>query len=326
MKETNTDELISKYLAGEAGPEEAMELEDWKEQSDDNLAYYLECEKLFFADYQISVLANTNVQAALETVKSKLDYHNDEAKQTPVFKLRGLFKYAAAVVLIAVSVLVFNYYNHSSGGDSTTYTALDTQKKVVLEESTTAVIEPNSSLTVNEGYGKTNRLVRLKGSAYFEVTHSEQLPMLVDVGNVYVKDIGTKFKITTSPNQDTISVLVDEGIVLLYDSISTEVTLNKGERAIYIKSQKRIVRAPETAASQTFAFTHHSLKEVVQKLNAAFNTSISIESKNIEDCRLTARFTGEKLETMLEVITETLELTFIKTDNGYIIKGNRCNN
>lgn len=323
MKEINTDELISKYLAGEAGPEEAMELEDWKEQSADNLAYYLECEKLFFADYQINALTNTNVQAALETVKNQLDYTE---KRTPVFKLKGLLKYAATIVLIAGAALVFNYYNQPSGGNNTTYAALDTQKKVVLEESTVAVIEPNSSLTVDAGYGKTNRLVRLKGSAYFEVTHSEQLPILVDVGNVYVKDIGTKFKITTSPNQDTISVLVDEGIVLLYDSMSAEVTLNKGESALYIKSQKKIVIAPETAFTQTFAFTHHSLKEVVQKLSAAFNTNISIESKNIEDCRLTARFTGEKLETMLDVITETLELTFTKTDNGYIIKGNRCNN
>lgn len=323
MKEINTDELISKYLAGEADPEEAMELEDWKEQSADNLAYYLECEKLFFADYQINALTNTNVQAALETVKNQLDYTE---KRTPVFKLKGLLKYAAAIVLIAGATLVFKYYNQPSGGNNTTYAALDTQKKVVLEESTVAVIEPNSSLTVDAGYGKTNRLVRLKGSAYFEVTHSEQLPMLIDVGNVYVKDIGTKFKITTSPNQDTISVLVDEGIVLLYDSISAEVTLNKGESALYIKSQKKIVIAPETAFTQTFAFTHHSLKEVVQKLSAAFNTNIRIESKNIEDCRLTARFTGEKLETMLDVITETLELTFTKTDNGYIIKGNRCNN
>lgn len=323
MKETNTDELISKYLAGEAGPEEAMELEDWKEQSADNLAYYLECEKLFFADYQINALTNTNVQAALETVKGQLDYTE---KQTPVFKLKGLFKYAAAIALVAGAVLVFRYFNQTSGDSSTTYAALDTQKKVVLEESTTAVIEPNSTLTVDEGYGKTNRLVKLKGSAYFEVTHSEQLPMLVDVGNVYVKDIGTKFKITTSPNQDTVSVLVDEGIVLLYDSLGAEVTLNKGQSAVYIKSQKSILRAPETAATQTFAFTHISLKEVVQKLSGAFNTRISIESKNIEDCRLTAHFTSEKLETMLEVITETLELTFIKTDDGYIIKGNRCNN
>ncbi|MBN4842055.1 DUF4974 domain-containing protein, partial [Citrobacter braakii] len=94
-----------------------------------------------------------------------------------------------------------------------------------------------------------------------------------------------------------------------------EVTLNKGQSAVYIKSQKSIVRAPETAATQTFAFTHVSLKEVVQKLSGAFNTRISIESKNIEDCRLTAHFTSEKLETMLDVITETLELTFIKTDD-----------
>eukprot|EP01036_Dinobryon_divergens_P059148 gene59148-78924_t len=127
MKETNTDELISKYLAGEAGPEEAMELEDWKEQSADNLAYYLECEKLFFADYQINALTNTNVQAALETVKGQLDYTE---KQTPVFKLKGLFKYAAAVILVAGAVLVFRYFNQTSGNNSTTYAALDTQKKV----------------------------------------------------------------------------------------------------------------------------------------------------------------------------------------------------
>lgn len=323
MEEISRDELISKYLAGEARPEEAMELEDWKEQSLENMAYYLECEKLFFASQTFKTITDEQVKAALDTVKSQLDYTE---KRTPVFKIGNVFKIAAAIALLAVAAVIINYYRQQAGNGLTTYTAQATEKMVRLGDNSSVTLSPNSGITIDEEYGKTNRLVKLNGSAYFQVEHSEEKPMIVDAGHVYIKDIGTKFRITTSYNKDTINVMVDEGVVLLYDSAGVEITLNAGHSAAYIKSLKKIAEQPQATAAISFAFKHQLLKDVVVKLSAAFNTPVTLEDESIGNCRLTAEFAGEELETVLDIITETLGLTYTKTGNGYSIKGSRCNN
>jgi transmembrane sensor len=323
MEERNIDELISKYLAGEANPDDALELEDWKELAPENLAYYLECENLFFAAAPLKIITDAELKMALEAVKSKLDYTE---KTTPVVPMRRYYKIAVAASLILITgvAVVLRYFSNTN--PAVTYTAQATEKKVILEDKSSVVIAANSTITVSEGFGKTNRLVKLKGSASFEVTHTEELPLVIDADRIYIKDIGTKFKITTSYNSDTVNVKVTEGIVLLYDSADVAVTLNAGQEATYIKSLKKILAPQAQETVIHLAFTRQSLKEVTQKLSTAYNTPILLENSGVENCQLTVKFSGEDLETVLDIITETLGLTYIKTADGYIIKGVHCNN
>jgi transmembrane sensor len=323
MEKRNIDELISKYLAGEALPEEALDLEDWKELSPENLAYYTECENLFFATSPLVSISDERQKEAFETVKKQINYTE---KQTPVIPIRRYYRIAvaASILLITGVAIVLSYFNNNA--PAVTYTAQATEKKVVLEDKSSVVIAANSTLTVSEGFGKTNRLVKLKGSAEFEVTHTEELPLIIDADRIYIKDIGTKFKITTSYNSDTVNVKVTEGIVFLYDSANVAVTLNAGQEATYIKSLKQIIEPKVAETVIHLAFTRQSLKDVTQKLSTAYNTPIMLENSGVENCQLTVKFSGEDLETVLDIITETLGLTYIKTADGYIIKGVHCNN
>lgn len=319
MEEKNIDELISKFLAGEAGPDEAMELEDWKETSAENNTYYLQCEQLFYAGLPIKKINEKEVIAALESVKEKL---NINVKQTRIIPLRRYISIAASLVLIVGAAVVL--YTISRGGSNAgdNYITYTSEEKVVLEDNSSVKLSPNSSFMVDKGFGKTNRLVKLKGSAYFEVTHTEILPLVVDAGHLFIKDIGTKFKITTSYTGDTVNIKVDEGIVQLYDSLQVSLTLNAGEEATYIKSLKKIAMPAQVT---NFNFKNQSLKNIITQLSKAYNTPIILENKGIENCHITAGFAGEELETVLDIITETLGLTYTKTNNEYTIKGNSCN-
>lgn len=77
-KRENIDELISKFLSGEALPEEAMQLEDWKSESSDNMAYYEQYETVFALTGSYSKATEPNIQKAWEKVQQNLN--NDKVK------------------------------------------------------------------------------------------------------------------------------------------------------------------------------------------------------------------------------------------------------
>jgi ferric-dicitrate binding protein FerR (iron transport regulator) len=196
---------------------------------------------------------------------------------------------------------------------------------VQLTDGTVISISPNSNLVVDKGFGKKNRTLHLKGAADFSVVHQEKLPFIVDAGDVFIKDIGTKFSIKSSADTDTVYVRVDEGVVLLFDSLGSSLEIKATGKALYIRSIKKIVsEVTEKKISAAVQFSNSSLEEVILKLNSIYDTEITVENVQLNKCTITTQFDKENLETVLGIITETLGLSYEKTSSGYLIKGQSC--
>ncbi|MBP7497580.1 MAG: FecR family protein [Bacteroidales bacterium] len=319
----NIDELISKFLSGEASPDEAMLLEDWKADNDSNLTYYNNCAKIFELTGRIQDNSVINSNEAWNKTKARI---------TPAIENKAnkfnysLFRIAAAVLLIVGLTGVLFYLFKDNKNQIITYTAGSVSKNITLDDGTDIIISPNSSIIADKDFGKKNRTLHLKGSAYFSVKHNSGPSLLIDAGNVYIKDIGTKFNITTSSNEDTIKLKVDEGIVLLFDSLGTEIIIKASGKALYIKSSKEIKDLSKPAVSHHFIFNDSKLVDIITELNKAYNVRILMKNQNIGNCKLTTNFNNEQIETILLVITETLGLSFEKTQDAFIINGEKCNN
>ncbi|MES2133176.1 MAG: FecR domain-containing protein [Bacteroidota bacterium] len=318
----NIDELISKFLSGEALPEEAMQLEDWKNESSDNMAYYEQYETVFALTGSYSKAAETNTQKAWEKVQQ--DISHDKVK--PLYTKMPYLKIAAALVLLVGFGVAFLFLFNSQNKQSILYVAGNQPKQVKLPDGTEVTVLANSSLTADKDFGIKNRLLHLKGNAYFSVTHSEELPFVIDAGNVFIKDIGTKFSVRSSLDTDTVYVNVDEGIVLLFDSMGSVLEIKASEKALYIRSKKQIIKgdAAEVKQNEAIHFSNARLGDVIATLNTTYNTTIVLENAALKDCSITTKFEQEKLETIIVIITETLGLSYEKTETGYLIKGHSC--
>ena len=316
----DTDILISKFLAGEATPEEAMQLEDWKMESDANLEYYQEAEKLFLLSANDSHPAEINVSAAWKKVSPQLAVKTQAKIIRPNFSFMRIA--ASFLLLIGIGGMITYFINSDPSGEKI-YTAQAPDEKVRLSDGTKVIMASGSSVSMDQDYGKKNRLVHLKGSAYFTVKHDEQKPFIIDAGDLFIKDLGTKFNVAAT--YDTIHVRVDEGIVSMYERAGKETILHAGESAYYLKSKHEIVvKKPYVSASIKLDFVNRKLSEVVQNLNQAYGTHIELQNNALADCRITTNFKDENLEIVLTVITETLGLKFQKSANGYIIQGEKC--
>ena len=310
----NIDELLSRYFSGESLPEEAMYVHDWKDESEENRLYFESCEKMFHGH-----IDKAKIQKGWGNVKAQI---NNPKKPKSIITLWR----AAAAVLVLVGIASAIYFMTNAGNSSIQYMASTDSVHAVLSDGTDIILSPHSQLIVANEFGDKKRNLYLKGSAYFSVIHKEEAPFIVDAGGVFIKDIGTKFFIQTSLDTDTVHVRVDEGIVLLFDSLHEEVEIKAGNSAMYVKSIGKIIPDPSKINEHIeLSFSDMKLADIVQKLSLDYRVKIEIANPALNNCMITSQFKNEKLETILSVITETLNISYTKTDSGYIISGERCN-
>jgi ferric-dicitrate binding protein FerR (iron transport regulator) len=319
MKATNDiDTLISKFAAGEAMPEEAMFLEDWKAESSKNLRYF---------ETSVRILGVRQVQPsgeqAWQKVRSRLNVETQ--KETKVRKLQPVFlRIAAAVVVLAgIGALLLTFLQPEA---PQSFTAENAKKTIHLTDGTSVVIARNSSVTLARDYGVKNRTVNLKGSGYFTVDHNEKLPFIVRTGPVHIKDLGTKFDVKTT--EDTIFIRVDEGEVMIYDNKGTTITLKAGGNAHYVIStgmlEIAVERTGKPNATKVFIFRSRKLSEVVEALRVAYGADIRIQTPSSGNCLITTEFSDEDLDVALSVIAETLGLAVEKQQDAYVLTGTSC--
>ena len=305
------DELIGKFLAGEASPEEAIRLEDWLKESKENEVHFNAMANVFGLEQ-----SSISVENAWKKVSGQLT-------QTPIRKLRfGWVSSVAAILIIAIGA----FFWMNSNSESQIYTSENGKRNVKLTDGTDIQLAAHSSVELSEEYGTKNRFLNLKGSAYFSVKHSKQLPFVINTGPIHIKDLGTKFDVKSTG--DTIFVRVDEGVVMIYDNKGMKVTLKANESARYVISSGKLELDVTTGSfspkNVTVLLDDQRLEDAVKILNQSYKVDIRIENPAINNCRITTEFLNEELETVLDVIAQTLEVRIEKIGDIYWIKGSSC--
>lgn len=314
IENKNIDELLSKYFSGNSLPEEAMFVYEWKEESNENRLYFENSEKIFYGKAK-----EIDVHQAWSKVQDKINQSSRRANSfVSVWRIA-----ASVIVLFGLSAAIYFLMNRNNA--PVHYIAEASVVKAVLSDGTDIQLSPHSQLTLAYDFGKNSRTLSLKGSAYFSVKHEEARPFVVNVEGVFVKDLGTKFLIRTSSDTDTIYVRVDEGVVLLFDSLHSQVEIKAGASAMYVKSIGKIIANEAASVPRVeLSFDSSTLAQAVKQLSADYHVKIEIANPSLNGCVFTSQFKNEKLETILSVITETLNITYTKTETGYIISGEHC--
>ncbi len=314
------DNLIGKYLSGEANPDEAIYLEDWKASNANNLRHFEAYAKLYHSNKRFNI-SDIDTKDAWMNVSTKIQF-TENVK--PTVKVNLYWVLAASVMLmLGLSVVMFFYFNQPK--QALEYVASNSSKSVKLDDASEIEVYKNSSIQLDENYNEENRTLRLSGSAQFKVVHNASKPFIVNMGSFNVKDIGTKFKILSSENKDTITVIVEEGIVLAYDSSGFKREIGASQKIVYLISRHELLEVGFTQASvlKSFNFNNSSLNDVVAQLSAAYGVPVTI-SDAISDCRITVQFKNESLENILFIVSETLGLATSKSDKGFTIIGDQC--
>jgi ferric-dicitrate binding protein FerR (iron transport regulator) len=328
------EELIACYLNGEATPEQAMELEDWKAESADNGTLYSVLENVYNLTQNTTGFQSPDIEKAWRNVKLHI---KEETKAIPIWRNSRVWLSVAAVALLAFLLgRLFNnnenpQENFAEGTDKEIVTPLETvllaSEKVesfTLEDQSKVELEKGSRLVLDADFNTNGRSATLHGSGTFEVIHDESSPFIISVEGLQVIDVGTVFNIDT--RGDTIKIVVDEGAVELRLNGKT-LDIVEGDSAFYVISDQVIARYKSPGAEQDhiFEFDGTNLEEVASVLGKFFERKIVVMDHAIAKCPLSVTFRNESLATILDIIKELLDVKIVRNKDIIGIYGEGCN-
>jgi transmembrane sensor len=324
------DELIGKHLAGEASSEENAILKLWLEQSQANRKYYDQFKLIFDKAATVKEWQQFDPDAAWNKVRTRL--RGKQNGRTVTFlpdTSMNLFWRVAAGIVLALGIGFFTYkVFHPFASEPIEVITGNQSAADTLPDGSGVFLNKETKLAYSFDEKKKIHKVRLQGEAYFNIQHHDGKKFIVEVDDVFIRDIGTSFNVKAYPGSNTIEVVVEEGEIIFYTENDSGISLRAGGKGVYQKDIKKFTieeAGPNVTAYKTriFIFNDTDLATIAQMLNSVYDKRIII-GKNLQSCRLTVSFNNESIEEITSVIAETLGLTVNVSDQALVLEGTGC--
>jgi transmembrane sensor len=328
------EDIVAKYLAGEATVEDMALLEEWKNASPENAGEYKQLEKIFVQSSTVKQSVTVNTDAAWLKVQEKLHSGTGKLRHMPIEKNSAFTKLLRiAAMLLFVGGMSYTAYKLfiTANDNVISIASLNKTQTERLPDGSSYTLNNNSALSYKENSFLKTRVVKLTGEAFFDVKHDDANPFTVEANGVLIEDVGTTFNIQAYTDKKLVIITVVTGEVRAFTTESNGISLTAGEEAVYNFETKQFEKrgaADKNISAykdRIFIFDNTELSTVVRLLNDIYHADIKLGNANLNPCRLTATFNNEKIEDVISVISETLQLKVEKTTSSVILTGEGCN-
>ncbi|MCW3804745.1 FecR family protein [Plebeiibacterium marinum] len=319
-------ELIRKYLENIATEEERRELLEWLRDGK-HYAEFCKVKKSWKNN-----LKNENINPVTE--KGLVNFQsfmlNDTVAQTnKIIKLKSFYKYAAVVLLFIISGGGFYFSKYINNEPLYTKIAADrgSVATVTLPDSSKVWLNSGSTLEYSNGFGNSQRLLKLNGQAYFEVVKNKKVPFIVRSRDINVKVLGTRFTVDAYDNAVQASVVLEEGSVEMTPSRhpKQKMFLKPGEKIVYDseteKAKRTNVRAERYSSWRNgiLNFYNTPMRDVVRKLSNRYNFEFGLDQA-LEDMEVTFTVNQEDLPSVLDLLTTITPVNIVSKGDSILIK------
>jgi len=265
---TDVDELLVKYLAGETGADERAQAEAWIEAGAANKSYFEHFKLLWDESLKLAHTSTVDEDMAWGRLRERI--HQEYIGETKP-KGKYLWLKVAAVVVLASSVALIGpyFFRHDNDGSrftSTTdnHSATQLVKSVTAGKVRTDTLPDGSIVTLNKysgisypaGFKGSVRNVQMRGEAFFRVKHDQSKPFVIKVNDLLVTVLGTSFNIKSSGNKT--EVIVESGIVGITKQ-GKSIMLYPGEKLTALESDtvlKKVLN--KDSAYRAYIYKQHA--------------------------------------------------------------------
>jgi transmembrane sensor len=335
--------LLDRYLAGEASAAEAQTVREWL-AADPEHAVLLDDLRLI-RRVATERVPESSVDAAWAKVVHALEAPPrpaaapaqaialvPSAQPLRMSRRVRLAALAAAAVVVALVGARF-VWRAPAWRESSTEAA---HRAVVrLRDGTQVTLAPGSRLRYLTDFGESHRDVYLDGEAYFQVAPDARVPFRVRTARSVTQDVGTAFVVTAYGDQGATEVVVAEGRVALWRADTTETIQPHTPPALMLTARDLGRLEPSGATTLrrgvdierqlawirgVLAFDGTPLRDAVRTLERWYNVEIHLESDSaLAERRLTATFTNEPIDLVLNRIALTLDLRIAHVDESVLL-------
>ncbi|WP_294141890.1 FecR domain-containing protein [uncultured Sanguibacteroides sp.] len=163
--------------------------------------------------------------------------------------------------------------------------------KMTLSDGTKVWLNSDSEISYPVRFTDGERMVSLRGEAYFDVAKDEKCPFIVNVDRVAVKVYGTKFNVSNQ-KKDIVETVLEEGRVGVIVN-GRETMLFPNQKIVYDEKQHSVtVEKVDDMASYVawkdgnFVFNNESLENIMNKLALWYDVDVLYANDKVRKVRL----------------------------------------
>jgi transmembrane sensor len=322
MTSEEFDELIDKYMSGNASPAEERLIDE----------FFRSQQKKSSLHYQGGLPSD----AMWDSIENRIGITPSVVRKRRNAQ-RNLVLVCLTILMASLGVWYSFDQNPAIAKSEisllTSTTGRGQKSIVTLSDGSRVYLNSGSFISYPEVFSPDKREITLSGEAFFEVTRDEKRPFIIQSGDVTTKVLGTSFNIRAFEQTD-ISVTVATGKVQVETSAKiggpdTRV-LTPNQQAVYndhgfVTSDVNIERFIAWK-SNTIHFEDTPLEQAVPVLERWFNVKIEFESDAIKNCRINGKYKDQTLNAIMKSIQYMYPIEYKRIDdNKLILYGKGCN-
>ena len=241
----------------------------------------------------------------------------EKTRKSPIFYLSRIA--AAMIFIISIAGLSIYVVSETNLFYRNNWVEISTlagqQSKVKLPDGSLVWLNASTVLTYHSD--KNERNVSLEGEAYFEVTHSADIPFIVETGTVNVKVLGTKFNVSHYPGSKiTEASLLSGKITLSVNENGETVDLHPGERIVY-NAENRLLSKTEVKVQNDIlwmqgilCFDNEPFNDLILKLERYYAVKFIYDKNDFQNIHYTGTIYNLNINKVLQFINLTIPLTY----------------
>ena len=323
-------EQILDFLTGELSPAGMESLQQWIAASDKNRRYFEEMKAVWQAAGSIDASETYHSEEAWQklTFRQPERSYSDRRRESVNPVVSGTKRIIMRTLRVAAAVAII-FTGGALAGYFVLKPAIDREKELTMlsESKCTMVVPPGSkteitlpdgtqawlnsagTLTYDAMFNRKERVVYLKGEAYFEVSKDQLRPFIVKTNSVSVEALGTKFNVKAYPDDDYVVATLLEGSIRV-SSPTQSAMVAPNEKLKFSKSDGQFTKIALADADRNISwiagqlsFERERLEDIAKMLERMYSIQILFSSENLKDIRFSGTLKNNNLENVLQVIS-----------------------
>lgn len=314
--------LIVRTLLRTAKKEETEVVSAWKKRSDANLTFLGALE--FFWNLPVKEEHTDHMVRARQRLLARLNAGAPLKRRRVVYYLSRV----AASVVIVLSIAGLSVYVASETGllSGNQWVEVSTEtgqkSKVALPDGT--LVWLNAETVLKYHPDPKGRKVSLTGEAYFEVSHDEDHPFIVEAGHLSVQVLGTKFNVSHYAGSEITEASLISGKISLLAETGQPLALEPGEKAVYNAATDKLTKTAESNVQNEIlwrqgilVFRNEVFMEMIRKLERYYGVTFVYDTQSFENIHYTGTINNLTINRVLDFINLTIPIDY-EIDNKTI--------
>lgn len=287
------NDLISKIISGQASEKEKKAYFNLISEDREKRELFLKTKELWVKSNADKKLPQSFINNEFNAFWQEATIRDYKIKRS---KFLRIFRYAAVAILFwgiggILSYLILNsdqpdnnpIQHFAAEKGSLAHFEFSDGTKVWLNSATELLFSEN-----DDGAWE----IELKGEAYFDVENSAVNGLIINAGELKIKDIGTSFNVRAYPDEEFIETTLLEGRVDILKPNNQMITsLKPGENARYTKDDNSLniknvdVALVSAWVDGKFAFRDARLEDICRELENWYDVEFLFKNEALKDFR-----------------------------------------